>query len=76
MKKTYLPRCDALVCAILLLAPHIARADLITGGAGSTVTDNGPNGGRDDTNIATTIDVTYQTFCSWLIDGCRTSFQA
>lgn len=73
MKKSYLLRCGALVCAILL-APHAARADLITGGAGSTVTDNGPNGGRDDTNIATTIDATFQAFCSWLIDGMQNQF--
>ena len=46
---------------LILMAPLAARADLITGGAGSMVSDNGPNGGRDDTNVATTSNASYQT---------------
>ena len=59
---------------LILMAPLAARADFITGGTGSMVSDNGPNGGRDDTNVATTINASYQTFCSWLIYGMQNQF--
>jgi hypothetical protein len=72
MKKTLLPRFAA-ICAVLL-SSHAMRADLIAGGAGSTVSDNGPAGGRDDFNTATTFNATYQTYCSWLINGMQAQF--
>ncbi len=73
MKKTCLLRFATAICTILL-ASHAMRADLITGGTGSTVSDNGPAGGRDDFNTATTFDATYQTYCSWLITGMQNQF--
>ncbi len=71
--KGCLLRFSAVVWAILI-APLAARGDLITGGAGSSKSDNGPNGGRDDTNVSTTLNASYQTYCSWLIYGMQNQF--
>jgi len=63
-----------IISSLMLIVPHALEAAGITGGVGSTVTDGGPNGNRDDTNTATTFDVSYQTFCTWLITGMQNQF--
>jgi hypothetical protein len=70
VNKSYL----LLVVWAIFIAPPAVRGDLITGGAGITVSDNGPNGGRDDTNVAITLNASYQKFCSWLIYGMQNQF--
>jgi len=64
---------SAVVCGALM-APHAVRAALITGGAGSTASDMGPMGTRDDSNVTTSMTATYQTFCSWLLYGMQSQF--
>ncbi len=73
MNKSCVLRFVALISASLI-APLALRADLIAGGAGATATDGGPANGRDDANVATTFNSTYQTFCSWLIYGMQNQF--
>jgi hypothetical protein len=58
-------RSRVLPLAIAIL-PALMQADTINGTtAGTTVAGVGP----DDLNTASTVNITYQTFCPWIVNG-------
>jgi hypothetical protein len=61
------------MCAILA-APHVLPADPITGGMTNIAKDNGPDANRKRYNVTTSFTASYQTFCSWLINGMQSQF--
>ena len=73
MNKRRLLQISVVVWATLM-TPHAVQATMITGGTSSTDADKGPAGGRDDSNVATSMTATYQAFCSWLLNGMQAQF--
>jgi hypothetical protein len=69
-KKVALLRIGAVAVAIWI-APLSMRAAVMGGFTGSSAD---PASGPDDMNFASTPDVTYQTFCSWMLQGLAAQF--
>jgi hypothetical protein len=64
MERGHLFQLGSLILAIAA-APFTTWGALIQGGAGKTVSGLGP----DDQDTATTIAITYQTYCPWIVSG-------
>jgi hypothetical protein len=69
-KNGELPLLSVVVFA-LFISPLAMRADIMGTTAGSSAT---PGIGPDDVNNASTIDVSYQNFCSFLLRGAQARF--
>jgi hypothetical protein len=64
MKRRYLFQLGSLILAIAA-APFTTWGAIIQGGAGKTVSGTGP----DDLDTASTIDITFQRYCPWIVSG-------
>lgn len=61
----------SVVMFALFISPPAMRADIMGTTAGSSAI---PAVGIDDMNFASTINVSYQNFCSFLLNGAQTRF--
>jgi hypothetical protein len=59
------------VVAVILISPLTIQADSIKG---TTAGDTKSGLGVDDMNTVTSMNVTFQTFCSWLLYGMQSQF--
>ena len=64
MKRDYLFQLSSLIL-VIAAAPFTTWGAIIEGGAGKTVSGTGP----DDLDTATTIDITFQRYCPWIVSG-------
>src|SRR5271155_3077295 len=59
--------------SVIFIAPLTMRGDVMGITAGSSAT---PALGQNDLNYASTINVSYQTFCTFLLSGAQATFPA